>query len=108
HQGLYYDQPVKINEVSSSGVREIRFDPEDFDYGANQIDPKRLKGAGFAGFRVHFPLNTPSYKDEALVFLGASYFRALGAKQRYGLSARGLAVDTALHSGEEFPRFVEF
>jgi periplasmic glucans biosynthesis protein len=43
-----------------------------------------------------------------LVFLGASYFRALGKGQRYGLSARGLAVDTALSSGEEFPRFVEF
>ncbi len=31
-----------------------------------------------------------------------------GSDQRYGLSARGLAVDTALASGEEFPRFVEF
>src|SRR5690606_4372736 len=54
------------------------------------------------------PLNTPTYRDEVLVFLGASYFRALGAGQRYGVSARGLAVDTALASGEEFPRFVEF
>lgn len=26
----------------------------------------------------------------------------------YGLSARGLAIDTALPSGEEFPRFKEF
>ena len=57
---------------------------------------------------MHFPLNKPKYKDEVLVFLGASYFRALGKDQRYGLSARGLAVDTALASGEEFPRFVEF
>src|SRR4029077_7743181 len=46
--------------------------------------------------------------DEVLVFLGASYFRALGKGQLYGLSARGLAVDTGLPSGEEFPRFVEF
>ena len=43
-----------------------------------------------------------------LVFLGASYFRALGKGQRYGISARGLAIDTALMSGEEFPRFTEF
>ena len=28
HEGSYYDQPVKINEVSPSGVREIRFDPD--------------------------------------------------------------------------------
>jgi glucans biosynthesis protein len=57
---------------------------------------------------VHYPLNTPKYKDEVLVLLGASYFRALGKGQQYGLSARGLAVDTGLASGEEFPRFVEF
>jgi glucans biosynthesis protein len=57
---------------------------------------------------VHFPLNTPGYKDETLVFLGASYFRGLGQNQRFGLSARGLAIDTAESTGEEFPRFVEF
>jgi periplasmic glucans biosynthesis protein len=108
HLGLFFDQPVKINEVSSDGVREIAFNPEDFDYGANKLDPQKLKGLGFAGFRVHYPINTPHYKDEVLVFLGASYFRALGKDQRYGASARGLALDTGLHSGEEFPRFVEF
>ena len=42
------------------------------------------------------------------MFLGASYFRALGAGQRYGLSARGLAIDTVGGQGEEFPRFTEF
>jgi glucans biosynthesis protein len=108
HQGLYFDQPVRINEVSSDGVREIPFNPDDFDYGANKLDPQKFKGAGFAGFRVHYPINTPHYKDEVLVFLGASYFRALGKDQRYGASARGLAIDTGLASGEEFPRFVEF
>ncbi len=35
---------------------------------------------------------------------GASYFRVIGAGQVYGLSARGLAIDTTLPSGEEFPR----
>lgn len=40
--------------------------------------------------------------------LGASYFRVIGAGQVYGLSARGTAIDTALPSGEEFPRFKEF
>ena len=42
------------------------------------------------------------------MFLGASYFRALGAGQRYGLSARGLAIDTVGGQGEEFPGFTEF
>lgn len=108
HQGSLFEQPVRINEVTGQGGRTIDFDPRDFDYGKNKIDPNQLRGLGFAGFRVHFPLNTQKYKDEVLVFLGASYFRALGKGQRYGVSARGLAVDTGLSSGEEFPRFVEF
>jgi glucans biosynthesis protein len=108
HSGFYFEHPVRINEVAAEGVREIRFRPEDFDYGANKLDPQRIRDAGFAGFRVHFAMNTPRHKDEVVVFLGASYFRALGKDQRYGLSARGLAIDTALASGEEFPRFVEF
>lgn len=108
HRGFHLHLPVKINEVNAEGVQEIKFNAEDFDYGANKLSPKVAQDSGFAGFRVHFPLNTPKYKDETLVFLGASYFRALGKGQNYGVSARGLAVDTALASGEEFPYFVEF
>ena len=83
-----------------------------FNYGKNKIDRSQLGKLGFAGFRVHFPLNVvpsaPGYKDELVSFLGASYFRALGQGQRYGASARGLAIDTAERSGEEFPRFEQF
>jgi glucans biosynthesis protein len=100
--------PVGIHEVDGDQVRDVPFDPAAFDWGKNAVDPARLGGAGFAGFRVHFPVNRPDYRDETLVFLGASYFRALGRGQRYGASARGLAVDTAASTGEEFPRFVEF
>jgi len=108
HRGSHFKEPVRINEISGRRVHRIPFLPEDFDYGANRIDPRKMRGLDFAGFRVHYALNTPGYKDEVLVFLGASYFRALGKGQRYGISARGLAVDTGLPSGEEFPRFVEF
>jgi glucans biosynthesis protein len=108
HMGAQFETPVVIHEVNGDAVRTIAFNANDFDYGANAIDRRRLGNVGFAGFRVHFPINTPKYKDEVLVFLGASYFRALGRDQRYGLSARGLAIDTALPSGEEFPRFTEF
>jgi glucans biosynthesis protein len=108
HPGWVYEDVVAIRELSGEGEREIRFDPDGFDYGKNKIDRKELAGLGFAGFRVHFPVNTPTYKDEVLVFLGASYFRGLGRGQRFGLSARALAIDTAESTGEEFPRFVEF
>jgi periplasmic glucans biosynthesis protein len=106
--GMFHEG-VKISEIIEGQLqRPLAFNPDDFDYGNNRIDRSALGNAGFAGFRVHFNLNNPRYKDEVLVFLGASYFRALGKDQRYGLSARGLAVDTGLASGEEFPRFVEF
>jgi periplasmic glucans biosynthesis protein len=108
HPGWFYEAPVVIHEVSAEGVRELRFDPDAFDYGGNKINREELRELGFAGFRVHFPVNAPTYKDEVLVFLGASYFRGLGKGQRFGLSARGLAIDTAENTGEEFPRFVEF
>jgi glucans biosynthesis protein len=108
HRGHFFREPVRINEVSARGVHALRFDPGQFDYGKNTIAPEALRGLGYAGLRVHYPVNRTSYKDEVLVFLGSSYFRALGGGQRYGVSARGLAIDTGLDSGEEFPRFREF
>jgi len=108
HPGWYYEEPVVLHELWAEGVRDIPFDSDSFDYGRNKIDREELQRLGYAGFRVHFPVNTATYKDEVLVFLGASYFRGLGRGQRFGLSARALAVDTAENSGEEFPRFVEF
>jgi glucans biosynthesis protein len=63
---------------------------------------------GFAGFRVHAPINRPGEFDEFCVFLGASYFRAVGRGQSYGLSARGLAIGTGTPRPEEFPRFRTF
>jgi glucans biosynthesis protein len=108
HEGMYYDQPVKINEVTAEGAREIKFDPDYFDYGANKLDPGLLRNLGFAGLRVRFAPNGGDAKDDALLFLGVSYFRALGKGQFYGSYGRGLAIDTGASSGEEFPRFVEF
>jgi glucans biosynthesis protein len=62
-----------------------------------------------AGFSVYTPFGTGPGVDEFLSFLGASYFRAVGANQSLGLSARGVAVDTALsHRAEEFPFFRAF
>lgn len=108
HPGLYYNAPVKISLVANGRAAPLQFNADFFDYGKNKLDRSKLKDIGYAGFRVHYPLNSTKYKDELLVFQGASYFRALGTGQRYGLSARGLAVDTAVHSGEEFPSFTEF
>lgn len=108
HLGLYQKQPVRIHEITPEGVRDLPYRGQDFDFGRNTVDPQAWGDLGHAGWRLHFPLNNPAYKDELVVFLGASYFRALGAGQQYGLSARGLALDTVGGRGEEFPRFTEF
>ncbi|WP_234409418.1 glucan biosynthesis protein [Ideonella sp. B508-1] len=110
HLGKYQTEPVRMHELSPDGERALPYRPEDFDYGANTaLQPATWGDIGHAGFRVHYPLNGSAYKDELIVFQGASYFRALGAGQHYGLSARGLAVDSAGGSGpEEFPRFTDF
>jgi len=108
HLGKFQTESVRINEVTPQGVRHMAYDSADFNYGKNSLSPKSWGDLGFAGFRVHYALNSPEYKDELVVFLGASYFRALGAGLHYGLSARGLAIDTVGSHGEEFPRFTEF
>ena len=108
HEGWRFIDPVKLNEITPTGVHEILFDANRFDYSGSGVTPDSAKGSSFAGFHVNYPVNSVDKKDEVLSFLGASYFRALGKDQSYGLSARGLAIDTALSSGEEFPRFVEF
>ncbi|MCS4314352.1 glucans biosynthesis protein [Pseudomonas sp. BIGb0381] len=108
HQGMHFDTPVKINEVTADSVQEIKYDPARFDFGGVKFDPKATEQLGYAGFRVLYPINKGDKQDEIMTMLGASYFRVVGKDQVYGLSARGMAIDTALPSGEEFPRFTEF
>ena len=108
HRGFTYDRRVNIYELVGNQVRAVPYNPAMFEFG-KQVPPVKLPAElGFAGFRVHYPLNTPAYKDEVLVFLGASYFRVLGRNQLYGMSARGLAINTATEDGEEFPYFTDF
>ncbi|HEY8931942.1 MAG TPA: glucan biosynthesis protein G [Rariglobus sp.] len=108
HPGFIYNRTVQLSEVNGGKVDPIRYDKDLFNFGANR-DLGSIPGdMGFTGFRIHYPLNNPDYFDELAVFQGASYFRALGQGMRYGLSARGLALNTAEPGGEEFPVFEEF
>lgn len=108
HPGFLYERPVAINVVEADQAKRLDFDKDAFDYGKNAFTEPIPKDMGLAGLRIHTPLNKPEYYDELVAFLGASYFRALAKGQRYGLSARGLGVDTATSKGEEFPFFKEF
>jgi glucans biosynthesis protein len=108
HPGWLYKDPVRIHLIEAGQVKEFLFSPADFEYGTNHFPQPLPTGAHFAGLRILYPVNIPSKQDEVASFVGASYFRLLGKGQRYGASARALAIDTAEPSGEEFPRFTEF
>lgn len=105
HLGLYFKSPVRIYEVDNGLARELAYQPEYFRYEGEQSLGTLPEDLGYAGFRVHFHTD---YQRDLAAFLGASYFRAVGSEMQYGLSARGLAIDTALDSGEEFPQFSAF
>lgn len=109
HRGFNFDRRVAISEVVDGSARPVPYNPAWFDFGKVVRQPGKLpRDLGYAGFRIHYPLHTPGYKDEVIVFLGASFFRVLGRNQEYGLTARGLAINTASKGGEEFPWFTDF
>lgn len=106
HPGFVHQKSVKLSELAGHRVAPIKFYREMFRYGSLKISGALPDSVGFAGFRVLGALNLPA--DELVSFVGASYFRALCLKTVYGLSARGLSVNTAEPDGEEFPVFEEF
>lgn len=110
HPGYLYREPVVLNEFTSSHQQKIRLAEAYFNYGPLiQKHGDLPPDGGFAGFRLHAPFNKPDFYDELIVLQGASYWRALGKNQRYGISARGIAVDTGIDGAtEEFPGFREF
>jgi periplasmic glucans biosynthesis protein len=107
HPGFYYQEVVDISVLGPNGPVAVPYSPDLFSYDQVPTPPRDTRLA-FAGFRLHAPINSPSYKDEWIVFQGASYFRPLGKGNVYGLSARGLAIDLGQPTPEEFPRFSEF
>lgn len=107
--GYLFDRPVAIHIVEDGEARPFPFAQARFRYNPERIGGKLpTANMGYAGFRLLFPINRPEVHDEVASFIGASYFRAVGAGEVYGLSARGLAIDTGLPSGEEFPDFTAF
>lgn len=108
--GYLFKEPVTLFEVRDGTAIPMTFSTSDFTLYNEMQDrfPADTDLPGVAGFRLHHPLNTPGVMDELVAFLGASYFRALGQGSAYGLSARGLALNTAGAEPEEFPRFSRF
>lgn len=97
-------QPVAIALVEGGRATPLRYDPAMFETPGGNAVAALGPDAGFAGFRI---MNAARDADW-LAFLGASYFRAAGAQKQFGLSARGIAINTSLSGREEFPRFTHF
>ena len=98
---------VTVSTVADGTAQDVVATPAMF-----QISPALAQGSKvsvpLSGFRIRSQINSKKVWDEFLVFQGATYFRAVAQHLLYGLSARGLAINTAEPSGEEFPAFTHF
>ena len=106
HLGYQYRQAVRMHEVVNGQARPLAYDPKMFDLSKSGVSARTLpKDLGYAGLRLNFHTD---WGADLAVFLGASYFRAVGGTRQYGLSARGLAIDSGMGKPEEFPVFTAF
>jgi periplasmic glucans biosynthesis protein len=105
HPGYYFKRRVIFYEIEKDRIRDIPFSPDYFHYD------KPIDFTGhetFVGFKAFVPSAQQGVQDEFMSFLGASYFRAIAKGLHWGLSSRGLAVNTGINGPEEFPDFREF
>ncbi len=106
--GFLFGKPVNVSVVDAGKVSDVPFTLDALDIGPLAPAPTNPEELAWSGFRIRYPVNDPDVFDEVAVFQGASYFRAVAKGQRYGLSARGLAIDTVADTPEEFPDFTHF
>ena len=99
HLGRYARTPVAIHVVEQGQARRILYSEALFDVLPGGRARRAAAWLGFAGFRVM----NPGDQNDWIAYQGASYFRAADPFNQYGLSARGLAIDTATPHAEEFP-----
>lgn len=104
HMGKYVSDRVHIHVVEDGQAREVIYSSKLFDIPPDHPARKLPDGVGFSGFRVM----ADDLKTDWFAAMGASYFRTSGPFNQYGLSARGIAIDTAMPHPEEFPRFSHY
>lgn len=104
HLGKYAHDPVRMHVVEKGTSREVLYNDSLFEIPPDHPAHELKAGAGFAGFRIM----AKDLKTDWFAAMGASYFRTSGPFNQYGLSARGIAIDTAMPKPEEFPRFSQY
>ncbi len=106
--GLYFPRTVQVSTVENGMTTPVAFDLAMFDKSEDVPHLPVDDTLGFSGLRLRTEMHRPGKTDEFCVWQGASYFRAIGLHEVYGLSARGLALKTGDPDGEEFPEFIRF
>lgn len=107
HLGSTSRTPIDVFVVDEGRTAPYPYRASSFRFDDGAL-PRALEADAYSGFRLHANINTDAYRDEVIVFQGASYFRAVARSLAYGLSARGLAIDTGTSHAEEFPVFDAF
>jgi glucan biosynthesis protein len=106
--GFLYKELVDIEVVENGQSFPVELSESSFRVPDESIGKLLTEIGKYAGFRLHYPINSNDYNDEFIVFQGASYFRGISKGQVYGLSTRGLAINVAEPKGEEYPLFERF
>lgn len=106
--GWIHKKGVTLYEVVGDDVHPMPTTTEMFTHAKDSEGREIQLPNAVSGFRAHASLRPGGGYDEFLVFMGASYFRALARDMGYGISARGISLDTAHPNGEEFPDFTSF
>jgi glucans biosynthesis protein len=111
HLGRFFPKKVIINWLENGKARELLYSDDYFEMPKDSPAHRLGHDVGFAGFRLQEnPLHNGKRRElDWVAFLGAAYFRAVEETGHYGMSARGVAIDTAVPGKtEEFPDFREF
>jgi glucans biosynthesis protein len=101
----YAQMPINVAIVDKGRAVPFRYEESLFEANTPELRTVMAESDGFAGFRIMNPGNVGDW----MAFQGASYFRSAGTQNQYGLSARGLAINTSVPGvSEEFPAFTHF
>ena len=109
--GSYFPKSVRLHVLEDGQAREILFRPDYFKSPpGGPLSRLPSVPAPFAGFEMRQAFDKPARRDHEgwARFIGASYFRAVGEADQFGLSARGIAQNTGVANPEEFPDFTQF
>lgn len=101
--GRYAPTPVDLWTVAQGRATKVEHSEDMFEVTPGEGPAPHIL-PGVAGFRV---MNRGGVGDW-LAYMGASYFRSAGPLDQYGLSARGIAINTGIDGREEFPAFTSF